>query len=68
MMIDSIKELIFKASEAYFGDIRNEWVLKWPGQVVSCVASVSKFNRLKFHGNLNLNFLDELDSRSRRRN
>jgi dynein heavy chain len=41
IMIESIKELIFKASEAYFVDLRKEWVLKWPGQVVCCVSCMS---------------------------
>lgn len=40
-MIESIKELIFKSSENYFNDIRKEWVLSWPGQVVSCVTCMS---------------------------
>lgn len=40
-MIESIKELVFKACETYFLDLRNEWVLKWPGQVVSCVTCMS---------------------------
>lgn len=40
-MIESIKEQVFKASESYFTDLRKEWVLKWPGQVVSCVSCMS---------------------------
>lgn len=40
-MIESIKEQVFKASEQYFVDIRKEWVLKWPGQVISCVSCMS---------------------------
>lgn len=40
-MIESIKEQVFKASESYFNEIRKEWVLKWPGQVVSCVSCMS---------------------------
>lgn len=40
-MIESIKDSVFKASESYFNDIRKEWVLKWPGQVVSCVSCMS---------------------------
>lgn len=40
-MIESIKEQVFKASESYFNDIRKEWVLRWPGQVVSCVSCMS---------------------------
>lgn len=40
-MIESIKELVFKASESYFTELRQEWVLKWPGQVVSCVSCMS---------------------------
>lgn len=40
-MIESIKELVFKASETYFVDNRKEWVLKWVGQVVSCVSCMS---------------------------
>ncbi|CRK99186.1 CLUMA_CG012500, isoform A [Clunio marinus] len=41
IMIESVKEQIFKASETYFHEIRSEWVLKWPGQVVSCVSCMS---------------------------
>jgi dynein heavy chain len=41
VMIESIKEQIFKSSEAYSVELRYEWVLKWPGQVVSCVACMS---------------------------
>lgn len=41
IMIESIKEQVFKASESYFNDIRKEWVLRWPGQVVSCVSCMS---------------------------
>lgn len=40
-MIESVKEQVFKASESYFIEIRKEWVLKWPGQVVSCVSCMS---------------------------
>lgn len=40
-MIESVKEQVFKASESYFSEIRKEWVLKWPGQVVSCVSCMS---------------------------
>lgn len=40
-MVESIKEQIFKASESYFLEVRKEWVLKWPGQVVSCVTCMS---------------------------
>lgn len=40
-MIESVKEQVFKASETYFIEIRKEWVLKWPGQVVSCVSCMS---------------------------
>lgn len=40
-MIESIKEQVFKASESYFNDVRKEWVLRWPGQVVSCVSCMS---------------------------
>lgn len=40
-MIESIKELVFKASETYFSDYRKDWVLRWPGQVVSCVSCMS---------------------------
>lgn len=40
-MIESVKEQIFKASETYFNELRKEWVLKWPGQIVSCVSCMS---------------------------
>lgn len=40
-MIESVKEQIFKSSEAYAVDVRKDWVLKWPGQVISCVACMS---------------------------
>lgn len=40
-MIESVKEQVFKASEQYFNELRKEWVLKWPGQVVSCVSCMS---------------------------
>lgn len=32
---------MFKASESYFNELRQEWVLKWPGQVISCVSCMS---------------------------
>lgn len=41
IMLESVKEIIWKASEEYFKDIRNEWVLKYPGQVVQCVSCMS---------------------------
>lgn len=41
IMIESVKEQIFKSSEAYAVEIRREWVLKWPGQVISCVSCMT---------------------------
>jgi dynein heavy chain, axonemal len=41
IMIESVKDQVFKASETYFNDLRKEWVLKWPGQIVSCVSCMS---------------------------
>lgn len=41
IMIESVKEQIFKSSEAYVVDVRKDWVLKWPGQVISCVSCMT---------------------------
>lgn len=41
IMLESVKEQIFKSSEAYAVDVRKDWVLKWPGQVISCVACMT---------------------------
>lgn len=40
LMIESMKEQLWQASEHYVKDVRTKWVFKWPGQVTQCISCV----------------------------
>lgn len=40
-MMQSISEIINNAVKEYFHSLRTQWVLKWPGMVVLCAATVN---------------------------
>lgn len=40
-MIQSINEIINTAVKEYIRSQRVEWVLKWPGMVVLCAATIN---------------------------
>lgn len=39
-MLESVKQVIEKAYDAYPNNPREKWVLEWPGQVVICVGQI----------------------------
>lgn len=41
LMIQSISEIINNAAKEYMNSQRKEWVLKWPGMVVLCAATIN---------------------------
>jgi len=41
LMMQSISEIINNAAKEYANIKRNEWVLKWPGMVVICAATIN---------------------------
>lgn len=40
-MMQSINEIINTAVKEYIYSLRVEWVLKWPGMVVLCAATIN---------------------------
>lgn len=40
-MMQSISEIINNATKEYIHCQRDEWVLKWPGMVVLCAATIN---------------------------
>lgn len=40
-MMQSLSEIINNATKEYILSQRHEWVLKWPGMVVLCAASIN---------------------------
>lgn len=41
LMMQSISEIINNAVKEYANIKRDEWVLKWPGMVVICAATIN---------------------------
>lgn len=41
LMMQSISEIINNATKEYIYSPRTQWVLKWPGMVVLCAASIN---------------------------
>lgn len=41
LMMQSIAEIINTAVKEYINSKRDEWILKWPGMVVLCAATVN---------------------------
>jgi len=41
LMMQSISEIINNAVKEYANIKRDEWVLKWPGMVVLCAATIN---------------------------
>ncbi len=40
VMLISVRDVVEAARNAYFNDVRAEWVQEWPGQVVLCVSQI----------------------------
>lgn len=41
IMLESVKEQTRQSYDTYWKSERHEWVLKWPGQVISCVSCMT---------------------------
>lgn len=41
LMMQSLTEIITNAVKEYINSKRDEWVLKWPGMVVLCAATIN---------------------------
>lgn len=41
VMVDSIQEQLRSAYDVYYASVRKNWCLKWPGQIVQTIASLT---------------------------
>lgn len=41
MMVDSIQEQLRSAYDVYYASVRKNWCLKWPGQIVQTISSLT---------------------------
>lgn len=48
LMMQSISDIINNAVKEYIHSLRTQWVLKWPGMVVLCAATVNWTAEVEF--------------------